>query len=406
MRDYVHYGRVLDDLRICQDRQHVTKVISTLHTLLDEDCVENNCASTTNAAIDILLDADQILLSMKVSCDPQVLMLVWKRLIAFFKSFHGFILSDRSTSLVATLNSRALHFINKLCLEEKAKESELQNQEARDNKYGYLLSHLHFLAFYCQRISASMAYFPSHIPQSSFKTSTEILLCLRGFLSTLEKTYPQLDVADLTIKSEEYFRKSMRSPPVLLEKNQSQLQMELDITDPLVINKITPSKNDNLNRETSSYQKFYRSIKCNTYSVCLIENNSMISKAAYLGYVISTGLSLTMSYEIEKINVPQLMMLLLSNAQRTSDKLSESVDYYLEPVKITMSIFLFSMEKICVAHNCYGSDEFIIKSINRFVTAYVSILNSVHTEGLHESLVGTASNILTVGTFFKCIIDK
>ena len=108
-----------------------------------------------------------------------------------------------------------------------------------------------------------------------------------------------------------------------------------------------------------------------------------------------------MSYEIEKINVPQLMMLLPSNAQRTSDKLSESVDYYLEPINIIMSIFLFSMEKICVAHNCYGSDEFIIKSINRFVTAYVSILDNVHTEGLHVSLVGTASNILTVSSFLK-----
>ena len=400
MRDYVHYERVLDDLRICSDRQRVTMVISTLHKLLDEDCAEQNCASTTNAAIDILLDADQILFSMEVSHDPQVLMLVWKRLIAFFKSFHQFVSSDRPTSLVAILNSRALHFINKLCLEEKAKESESLNQEARDNKNGYLLSHLHFLAFYCQRISASMAYFPSDIPQSSFKTSTEILLSLRGFLSTLEKSYPQLDVADLTMKSEEYFRKSLRPPPVPLEKNQSQQQMELDISNPLVVNKVTLSGNDNLSREITSYHKFYRSIKCNTFSICSREKNPMIFKAAYLGYVISTGLSLTMCYEIEKINFPQLMMLEPSNEQKRSLQLTELIDYYLEPINIIMSIYLWSMEKICVTYNCHGSDEFIIKSINRFVTAYVSLFNIVHTENLPKFHILIASNVLTVSNHY------
>lgn len=395
------FSSILGDLRICQDRQQVTKVISTLHTLLDEYCIEETCSLRINAAIDLLLDADRILVSMNVSLDPQVLMLVWKRLIAFFKSFHGFISTETASLLILGLNSRALHFVNLLCLEEKTKESELLNQNARDKKNAYLLSHLHFLAFYCQRISASMAYFSSDITGGIFQVSMEILLCLRGFLSALGKTYPRIDLIDLRIKSEEYFRKAIRSPPesvtVHKEMNKIQEQTEYGTSTQRITSEMTSYRDDGISIETIIYEKLYMSIKCRTYSIFSASNEVEVKNSVFLGYVLSIGLSNVICYEIEKIGILQLMMMPSpSNTKPTISKSCGSINSHLEPIRLILLIFLISVEKICVVYNCIGSDGSLIDTIKRFVTAYVGFFGNISTETKFKFHSATASKILMV----------
>jgi hypothetical protein len=142
------------------------------------------------------------------------------------KSYHGFISYDKVQSLMEILNDRALYIINRLCNcnnNNNNNENNNENENENENESHQLLQtnkidDLYSLAFYCQRISASLAYFSSILSSPVIKTSTEMLLVLRGFLLHFqpilidEDNQLLIDLTEFNIRSEEYFRKALRSP--------------------------------------------------------------------------------------------------------------------------------------------------------------------------------------------------
>lgn len=179
-------AKLLENLATSINEEEVVSLISSAHSLLDNEAIDIQNFSA-DSAIKFLLDVDKAVLgSHATKYGQHFLKQTWKRLIKFYKSYHELISSEKADVLISALNCRSLHYVNLLSIILDTATIFDSSNKDQHAKMSELFFQLHSLVFYCQRISASLAYFRSIIDKKNVQVSVEILLSLRGFIALIK----------------------------------------------------------------------------------------------------------------------------------------------------------------------------------------------------------------------------
>lgn len=180
--EQISKAKILENLLICTNEDDIVYQISSAHSLLEnEDVVIQNFAA--DSVIRFLLDVDNAVFSHTAKFGQHLLKQTWKRLIKFYKTYHLSISSEKANELISVLNCRSIYYVNLLSVILNTTTIFDSSNKEQHSKVIEVFFQLHSLVFYCQRISASLAYFRSIIDTKNTQLSIEILLSLRGFIA-------------------------------------------------------------------------------------------------------------------------------------------------------------------------------------------------------------------------------
>jgi hypothetical protein len=402
----------LSDLSKFKTRDEVIRFVSSSLSAIDTDCALHSTPFKINESIVFLLEADAIMATMSTKFDVQLLQQTWKRLIAFFKSYHMLITSEQVDRITKVLNSRACYFVNALCTQNVAERNSAFSQEAQQQNYTSMVSNLQSLSFYCQRISASMAYFSMNFGQEAYQTSMEILFFYRGFLSYFPSS------ASIVSKSEEFFRKALRSPVTATQEEANSSSDQIKSQNNTFSRAVKRSRSTmdsdtvsrsakELNSASSPHKKFDRAVRrksrlcCSTFNVKCEEG----SIGDLLGYCLSLGSCSLASYELEKLTqehsdpipIPDPNSAVKPVGVGTCDAVDgkhRGDSDRLETVLLLLDIFLFSIQKIGISYNCIGSDLAITNAIKHFLDTLLRYLYSTkEISSFHANAIIVSSSV-------------
>ena len=379
------------DLSRLKTRDEVIRFISSSLSSIDADCALHNSPLKIDESIDLLLRIDATVATMTAELDVQILQQTWRRLIAFFKSYHMFITSAQVDRVSKVLNIRACYFVNVLCIEGAAEKSCTFSREKQQQNYTSMVLNLQSLSFYCQRISASMAYFSMQYDEDSYQISMEILFFFRGYLS-----YFPSNPAIIT-RSEEFFWKALRSPFTAthdmtnalyeesknsIEKSSSSGKRKRDIS--ITDGDIKSYPCNTSSSASSPFKKFDRAVRnlgrlcCSTlHPECKEGNIRDIT-----GYCLSLGCSYLASYELEKRTKEHSDS--SSDPTRRPSDASDVIDEmqrghdHSQAVLILLNVFVSAIQKIVISYNCVGSDLAVTAASKHFQNTFLCCLTSIN----------------------------
>lgn len=413
---------LLSDLSRLKTREEVIRFISSSLTSIDTDCALHNTSFKIKESTDFLLEADAIIGTMTTKFDVQLLQQTWKRLIAFYKSYHSLITSEQVDRITNVLHRRACYFVNALCAQNVAEKNIIFSQEAQQRNYSSMVSNLQSLSFYCQRISASMAYFSNNFEHDAFQMSIDILFFFRGFLSY----YPSSP--SIITKSEEFFRKALRSPfTATNEETNSSSDQSIDQKDEFsrvakrsrcITDSDTVSHSLNeLSSLSSPFKKFDSAVRSKNRLCCSSFNEECGEGdiGDLTAHCLSLGICSLASSELEKLSldhsdpipiptpVPVPVPIPDSNSalrpvgacDAVNEKHRGSSDRQ-GTVLVLLDIFLFSIQKICISYNCISSDLSITDAIKHFLHAFLYYLDSTKETGSSSANAVIVSSSVTV----------
>jgi hypothetical protein len=186
MEGSISRAKILENLATSDNEEEVVSLISSALSLLDNEAIDIQNFSA-DSAVKFLLDVDNaVLLSHATEYGQHFLKQTWKRLIKFYKAYHESITSEKADVLITVMNSRSLHYVNLLSVILDTNTIFDSSNKDQHSKMSELFFQLHSLVFYCQRISATLAYFRSIIDKKNVQVSVEILLSLRGFIALIK----------------------------------------------------------------------------------------------------------------------------------------------------------------------------------------------------------------------------
>lgn len=409
---------LLSDLSRFKTREEVIRFISSSLTSIDTDCALHNTSSKIKESTNFLLEADAIMGAMTTKFDVQLLQQTWKRLIAFYKSYHLLITSEQVDRITKVLHRRACYFINALCAQNVAEKNMIFSQEAQQRNYSSMVSNLQSLSFYCQRISASMAYFSNNFEHDALQMSMDILFFFRGFLSY----YPSSP--SIITKSEEFFRKALRSPfTATNEETNSSSDHSIDQNDDFsrvakrsrsITDSDTVSHSVNeLSSMSSPFEKFDSAVRrknrlcCSSFNEECREGDS----GDLTAHCLSLGICSLATSELEKLSlersdpipipiliptpVPVPIPDSIGSCDAVGVKHRGNTDRQ-GTVLVLLDIFLFSIQKICISYNCIGSDLSITDAIKHFLDAFLCYLDSTKGTGSSCANAAIVSSRVTV----------
>ena len=403
---------ITSDLVHCETKEDLSRLISLLHSSLESECESCITKSKIDSTVVILLETDTILCSLTAKFDVTIVQFTWKRLIAFIKLYHALISSELIVHVAEALTSRAYQFIDALCTAQALTKPRNHSSDDQRLDYTSLILCVQPLIFFSQRISAFLAYFPSRLSDTSYQRSIEVIFFLRGFLSTLElhpshqsQNTLSFDISDSISRSEEYFWKALH-PPLSASIN------DLDGGMSSTMNRQKRSRNDgDVNKkvisERSSYghlmplEKFHLCVRSIRSTCCSATKEKVLDLKegeGFLGCMISIGVCLLASYELEKLS-DQIKS---SPSFTTSDTAEHGGLLNLphthtescllpDPSISLLKIFLFSADKVLVLYNSVCSDKHFTDALRRFKEAVLNYLESSHTS-VH-SVLGKAAAI-------------
>lgn len=391
---------ITSDLVHCETKEDLSRLISLLHSGLESECESCITKSKIDSTVVILLETDTILCSLTAKFDETIVQFTWKRLISFVKSYHALLSSELIVLVTEALTCRAYQFIDALRSAHALMKPRNHSSDDQCPDYTSLTLCVQPLIFFSQRISALLAYFPSRLPDTSYQRSIEVIFFLRGFLSTLElhpshQSHDTLsfNISDSISRSEEYFWKALH-PPLTASIN------DLDGGMSSTMNRQKRFRNGgDVNKssisERSSYghlmplEKFHlcvRSISSTCCSVTKEKVHDLKQGEGFLGCMISVGVCLLASYELEKLSDH-----IKSTSSTTSSDTAEHggllnlphthTESYLQPdpsISI-LKIFLFSADKVLVLYNSVCSDNHFTGALKRFKEAVLNYLESSYT---------------------------
>ena len=387
----------LSDLLQCESKIEAIEFISSMHSFLDEDCRLNASSSTVESAVDTLIEAERTMSSLKFClADPQIWQITWKRLIAFYKSFHQLISAERACLLATALTSKAriivLMLNSAICSEDALK---LKKEDTSWCKRVYL--NLQSLGFYCQRISATLSYFYTSLAPETVQLSMEILLYLRGVLTNLEKCGLNVDLTELKHKSETYFTKAIRLPPSPL---QSAADGDMLVTTTSMLPRLDDSLSSPIQNLDAEHGKFYDAIVGEKYQMCEELNNGTQCCRTMLEYIISAGAISVVCSEIECLFTEQSDDVQGKEKVEQNAPLSSNIhaNDCIQPLKQWLLIFYIVTARVLVLHNCIGSDIFVSNSMKRVVVGILNALGNMLKDRTLRSHFGSTMNLLLVRT--------
>lgn len=382
---------VMRDLVDCETKEDLSRLISLLHATLDSECESCITKTKIDSTIVILLEMDAILASLTTKFDATIVQYTWKRLISFVKLYHALISSELIIKVTEALNCRAYQFIDDLCALAWRKNHRSEDQFA---DYASVVSCMQPLIFFSQRISALLAYFPSYLSDASYQRSMDVIFFLRGYLSMLESHSSHLQ-ENLSARSEEYFWKALH-PPL------SASLKELEIGTLSARNGQKRSRNDpgdvnkGISAERSSYghltplEKFYLCARSSS-STSSSGHVSIDPKqgGSLLGCMISIGICLLASYEIEKLSDQIKTCSSATNTDNAEHGIlltspENASQLQTDPLIFILRIFLFSADKVLVLYNSVCSDKYFTDSLRRFKEAILNYLESTYVS-IHTS---------------------
>lgn len=413
----------LSHLSRYETRDEVIRFISSSLSSIDTDCALHNTSSKINESVDFLLEVDAIVGTMIAKFDVLLLQQTWKRLIAFFKSYHMLITSERVDRITKVLNSRACYFINALCSQNLTEKNNVFSKEAQQQNYISMVSNLQSLTFYCQRISASMAYFSMNFEQESFQISMEILFFFRGFLSYFPSS------PSIVIKSEEFFWKALRSPFTATHKEidsssnhstsqNSDLPRAAKRPRSTTDSDTTTHFVNRLDSASSPYKKFDRAVRRKSILCCSTFNAEY--RDGDIGdivvFCLSLGTASLASYELEKLSQehsdsvpvpdPNSALRPVGACDVLDEKCRGNPDN-VEIVLLLLDLFLFSIQKIGISCNCIGSDLAITDAIKHFLDTCLCYLDSSKERGsFHANALIVSSRVSVSETVMMTVYPK
>jgi hypothetical protein len=383
------------DLVDCATKEDLSRLISLLNATLDSECESCITKTKIDSTIVILLETDAILTSLTTKFDATIVQFTWKRLISFIKLYHALISSELIVKVTEVLNCRAYQFIDALCALAMRKNYQSEDQ------YASVVSCMQPMIFFSQRISALLAYFPSYLSDASYQRSMDVLFFLRGYLSTLGSCPSNLREnmpfvkSDLICRSEEYFWKALH-PPLSASINEFKGE-RLSVR-----NGQKRSRNDlgeaskGISAERSSYghltplEKFY---------LCARSSSSTSSSGhvnidpkqggSFLGCMISIGICLLASYEIEKLSDQIKTCVSTSNTGNAEHEIlltspDNESQLQTDPLVFILRIFLFTADKVLILYNSVCSDRYFTDALRRFKEAILNYLESIYVS-VHTS---------------------
>ena len=210
----------LNTFESCDDVISLNQTLNNILSAVDNKCAQNPTnLDVVQSAVDILISLDANVAKIDSRYSTCTSHLPWKRLLAFYKFYHPLINTITANSIASILNIRAIHAARKLAiLLNHMCSSTIDNTISDNDVTGFIISNLHSLIFFCQRISATYSYFQFVLTISNKEDALCILNFTGGFITLYKKQLceiiPVNDVMDFFVKTNEYFHKAFRPPKV------------------------------------------------------------------------------------------------------------------------------------------------------------------------------------------------